>query len=760
MNTIKIMVLNDKSLVKLGDPLTNWNTVEKLCHEFTAVFFHSGSTPPTIGPDSALPKGALDPKLLGDDALKMGGSGIVRPDTYIYFGDGIELCSPGQEIDKTNALLMMEYTKVSDLGPYLTDGKKGKMIHSFDIGHSMAKRKKGGVVSVGELIHQSSGKKTSEPNKKLGEFPLTILVATDKKFIDEDNLPDAGDLEKELKKHRSKATISSVGNGSYLIKENDDTISFIGIMNIRKWIDICSTMLVLQECEHESDLALDRIVWEITAAGLTEDAAFRMESSTEIKNPWQPSKNRAETGAEISFMSGAKLNVDAYFGIDQHTLMQYVKVPRTSADPNDLQRPLNRAHLEYMASSIDLNKQLPGVITAFSDAEFSKKDRKLNDSIDPNEKIFRPYSIEIIDGQHRVFSGYFSKKSSRCDLLIYHRKSGTEEEIQSAKAELFFDINYRAKKPSQAIALYHASQFESLESTGWITKNVSKRGKTVGKLGSYNKEIYSARVHAYSFLLELNNHAPFKGLFHDIGIGKTTTPTKTISGYLAPFFDFGHDNKGKNSDYSIHKLSGKKFPKQSELKKMGIAPDGWYGPSSVKLRALGYYKWLAHSKKNSFCKFLKQLGFSQWYDGKAPDPEWFKNDSIKAIKDPGLKYLRHHLEEVPDSNLLPALFCLYISRYGNHTTSKLTKKKWGGRSISIDDVVLKDAREAMVDALQDPDNLHYKGYDGPWKIATSAMLAWNKKLPTPQKDEKYLLNGFQKTRTKGIRKIFETGAVR
>ena len=81
--------------------------------------------------------------------------------------------------------------------------------------------------------------------------------------------------------------------------------------------------------------------------------------------------------------------------------------------------------------------------------------------------------------------------------------------------------------------MYHFTKFDDLPN-GWVTKNVTEANG-----GPSDKNVPTANILAYKFLLALSDHHPFKHLIVDRGIGKPTFSISTFQGYITAFFDVG-----------------------------------------------------------------------------------------------------------------------------------------------------------------------------------------------------------------------------
>ena len=743
-----------KDVLRIANSQVRWKVFEDLSHDFVNLYFTPSSAPAALS-QQTLPKGCIDTLVSGNEAESMSYSGSVIPDTSIFFGEKSVLRQPGKNLDKTNALLCLEYTKQKDLSKYLI--RNEKLLHAYKIGKAMSLRKKdANLRTSGELIFKSWGGIPDFPDLSLPEIPIIMVISS--RNQDRQSFPEASELQKKLEIHYPNTKISESSSdhlGGYaIIDESGETLAYLGVITHREWVDICTTMLALSGAPSQRLFeTMDRIVWEMTCCALGPESAFKIHSVDVSDARWTPSSNQTPRGSNIKFQDGAVLGVQAFFGVDKKTLAHNCTVPRTVANSEKLQRPLDEKHLISMANSISQNKQLPGILTLYSDAEFldqrdSPRDKVLYQKVGESD-IFRPYSIEVIDGQHRLFSHYWTEsQSQKCDILIYYRVSGDEDQITDAKAELFYDINYKSKTPSKLLALFHSTRFDDLSSNGWVSKNSGKRKSNA----SYDKDVNTPVVHAYSFLLELNNHYPFKGLFEDHGLGTMSFPLSTIAGYIAPFFDFGIDKAGEMGARSIHEIvTG--FP-DARRNKIGKAPDGWYGVSPVHLSESGWFRRAA----KSFTVFLSEIGFSEWYEAIEPPnvPDWISERGISS-RDYSRKawgaYLRHHLENAPRTSMLSTLLLLWIYRHGSPSTSG-AKSIWSSMQTSLADPKLSRARESLRDLLQDSQIYReYTGFRAVNHPATEAMKKWNQELPN-NSGEEYKIKQFPyQDHDKGIRSI-------
>lgn len=751
----KSPVLKMRDILTIANSQVKWKVFEDLSHDFVNLYFTPSSAPAALS-QRTLPRGCIDTLVSGNEAESMNYNGSVIPDTSIFFGKKSALRQPGSNIDKTNALLCLEYTKEKDLSKYLI--RNEKLLHAYNMGKAMALRKKdAGLRTSGELIYKSWESIPDSPDPTLPEIPIVLVISS--RNQERDNFPDASELQEKLEMHHPNTKISESSaehaGGYTIIDENGETIAYLGIITHREWVDICTTMLALSGAPSQRLFeTMDRIVWEMSCCGLGPESAFKLHSIDVSDARWSPSRNQTPRGSNIKFQAGAVLGVQAFFGVDKKTLAHNCTVPRTVANSEKLQRPLDEKHLISMANSISQNKQLPGILTLFSNAEVLDDEdfdghKLLYEKVGDSDR-FRPYSIEVIDGQHRLFSHYWTgSESQKCDVLIYYRVSGDEDQITDAKAELFYDINYKSKTPSKLLALFHSTKFDDLSANGWVSKNSGKRRSTA----SYDKDVNTPVVHAYSFLLELNNHYPFKGLFEDHGLGTMSFPLSTIAGYISPFFDFGIDKAGDIGTRSIHKIATG-FPDAKE-NRIGEAPDGWFGVSPVHLAESGWYRRAA----KRFIVFLSEIGFSKWYDDTEPHnvPDWISERGITnrnySDKEWGA-YLRHHLENAPKTSMLSTLLLLWIYRNGNPGTST-SKSIWSKMQTSLADPKLSRARENLRDLLQDSQIYkEFTGFNAVNYPVTEAMKKWNQELPNNSEGERYKIKQFNfRDHDKGIRSI-------
>ena len=116
--------------------------------------------------------------------------------------------------------------------------------------------------------------------------------------------------------------------------------------------------------------------------------------------------------------------------------------------------------------------------------------------------FLRHYSWALIDGQHRVFSGYnvdlrkTNLAQTEFDAVIRILDANKIDKLtrNDINADTFFDLNYRTLQPKAGVALVRSTEISAWPG-GWINYT-SKR------------MIYSSRVLAAMFILELNKKGP------------------------------------------------------------------------------------------------------------------------------------------------------------------------------------------------------------------------------------------------------------
>ena len=157
------------------------------------------------------------------------------------------------------------------------------------------------------------------------------------------------------------------------------------------------------------------------------------------------------------------------------------------------------------------------------------------DYIEPikNHSHLQHYSWALIDGQHRVFSGYMvdveTPKISNVmfDTVIRYLNPDiiSREEVNDINADTFFDLNYRQLPPKPDIALVRSTEISSWPG-GWI----DYRPKLA---------IYSSRVLGARFLLELNKGGPLESRFGLGGskFGKDQVTLSSLSTYLGDTYN-------------------------------------------------------------------------------------------------------------------------------------------------------------------------------------------------------------------------------
>ena len=457
----------------------------------------------------------------------------------------------------------------------------------------------------------------------------------------------------------------------------------IGQVSINELVDVSTTMEALDGAAVRfKSKVTDRFLWDFTRFALGDDNALCMNKKPRSFN--STIKNLAKAGKQ-SFLVGPlvtprkKINADVFqFRMKQDDLLELTQIERTIREDESLQRIAVKSHLRGMATSIALKKQfhLPVILVADSDTNIKISGRQKG--IRASGGPLKPYGWRVIDGQHRILSGYLKASGAfannyELDVQIFKFTGNpTDAEVAEATGEIFYDVNYRGVKPPAEVALNHMAKMAK------FPYGLEYKGSGYGM----SRDLYSSRVHAMRFLQELNdNSLIFKdkfdlfnqGLRESTALGRKLIKPASITTYLAEFFEFGFRTTPRTPWFKSASKSLMwtyqdpiKFPSRSyfhELKDAAGHSVPWgdprgkitnpspahkYGvPTPNELQAAGFYKKLREDF-DTFCELIQvtKLGPNGTTTGNHKD----------AI-------LAWCMEEAFSSAFLPAIFRVFVRFY-------------------------------------------------------------------------------------------------
>lgn len=210
-------------------------------------------------------------------------------------------------------------------------------------------------------------------------------------------------------------------------------------------------------------------------------------------------------------------------------------VLRLVSDFGWLQRLPLREHLASMATFVDAKSRFPTPLLCILPPEVDISARGSGGTqwrLSFRARPAQPYSLQLVDGQHRAFSYYLSTNGNPQPIDINCYILNNEDDRSFVASSLFLNVNYKAIKPPIDLALLHHSQAPAWPQ-GWIGKNKASGFR------NYDKELNSGRVLATRFLFELNkSHRLFEDFFRVEGAaGRQKVSIQSITTYLSSDFD-------------------------------------------------------------------------------------------------------------------------------------------------------------------------------------------------------------------------------
>lgn len=296
----------------------------------------------------------------------------------------------------------------------------------------------------------------------------------------------------------------------------------VGLMDREKLLEFAYLAQALNEAKRH-DLVNERFLHELTALAGHPVLLEPMPRKIEVKGAAPPTPVQVD-GRPATFYR---------FSVDPFAFLRMSTVLRLVSDYAFLQRLPEGGHLGDMALDVEAGGRFPTPVLCIPAAE-NKVNTKQSFIYHAGGAIVSPYEWHIIDGQHRAFSYYLVSPGAPNiqDLDINCYELASPSDRGTIASGLFLNVNYKAMKPPIDLALAHYAYSTAWPGGNWV---IRKRGRgTVG-----DSQLYSARILASRFLLEMSTHdTVFRQFFKYRGAkDKGKTSIQSISTYLSPDFD-------------------------------------------------------------------------------------------------------------------------------------------------------------------------------------------------------------------------------
>lgn len=444
--------------------------------------------------------------------------------------------------------------------------------------------------------------------------------------------------------------------GGYLVITPNKEKIFVGQLTRSETVDL---FLTIKEIDIDNlpsgrrKALFERFLWTLTASALgisDEDAvdcgAVCSTDTASHRGKISPLDGYADLGPSPFEIDGNKILAQVHqFKLKQSELVRMISVPRTIQGPSQLQRPVYSPHLKGMAQAIDKNKRFPLPIVVSMDGQSRIKLDGGGQSVQSERcpyTIVCPYGWEVTDGQHRIFSYYYTTgtKDIEIDVHAYEFPTNTNpKDIRKAMGEVFFDINHRGLPPAKEPAMEYYARLVRHSKNPWTfrTKFRDVQGE---------KQIHSSRLHAMRFLMELNKLSMFQDVFNLTGVrGSEGYPINSILTNSTDYFEFAIDTDGEprtsksiqekyqqtdKKGKSIAPTSTKRavFPDKTTWKGFTKGPTNYAGPMPYDLVQTGFYELLT----KDFVRFCQNIGLTKNPKNKTETlssakciREWIKN---------------------------------------------------------------------------------------------------------------------------------------
>ena len=298
----------------------------------------------------------------------------------------------------------------------------------------------------------------------------------------------------------------------------------VGLVTRKKLLELFHMAKTLEATTRRDDHD-DRFLYELTETAGDPYSIRALEAFVELQTGSAPDPVIVD-GRQVKFI---KISMNPLFFLRLSTVLRLV------SDFGWLQRLPIRTHLESMAGFVDANSRFPTPLLCIlpPDVDISAHGSggtqwRLSFPGGP----VHPYSLQLVDGQHRAFSYYLSTNANPQPIDVNCYILNNLDDRAFVASSLFLNVNYRAIKPPIDLALLHHSQAQAWPQR-WIGRN-----KASG-FPEFDKELNSARVLATRFLFELNRHGRlFEDFFRVEGAaGKQRVSIQAITSYLSGDFD-------------------------------------------------------------------------------------------------------------------------------------------------------------------------------------------------------------------------------
>jgi hypothetical protein len=310
----------------------------------------------------------------------------------------------------------------------------------------------------------------------------------------------------------------------------------VGLIGRNKLLELVSLAEALHHAS-QPDLHDDRFLYEFTSVTGAPRLLSSLPAQIVVQNATVPEPVVID-GRNVTFVKLSAKPVD---------FMRMASVLRLVNDFGYLQRLPVREHLEKMAQFVDSGGRFPtpllcvlpyGTILQPAPVVPQVGASPTPGPISSHIRLLgagavNPYSMAVVDGQHRAFCFYLANNFSPPPIDINCYILTNDDDRAFISSALFLNVNYRALPPKIELALIHFAYAKSWPS-GWISR---KKGRGVL---NYDSKLNSARVLATRFVHELsrpNRH--LDGVFRVDPIqDPTRQPIQSVTTYLSEDFDW------------------------------------------------------------------------------------------------------------------------------------------------------------------------------------------------------------------------------
>lgn len=306
------------------------------------------------------------------------------------------------------------------------------------------------------------------------------------------------------------------------VKTPSELIIHIGLLAHNKKLELVKLARALTQSKRQLEHD-ERFLFELTVLAGSPRFLAEIPQSVEVLNATSAEPNNVGTKT-VQFVK---------FSIRPENFLRLATVLRLVSDFSFLQRLPIIPHLNSMAEYVQRRERFPTPLlcilpkgTIIQSPTPGQWRLQMDSS-----RFIKPYSTQIVDGQHRAFCYYLAPGGNLRDIDINGYVLTDEADRAAVASSLFLNVNYLPAIPPIDLALIHFAH-----ATTWPNKWIGARRGSGYAEGAI---VQSPRALAARFLYELSQpRRLFEGFFRVRGVQEDEeTPISSLTTYMIDDFD-------------------------------------------------------------------------------------------------------------------------------------------------------------------------------------------------------------------------------